>query len=98
MIEYLRRLARRILAVLAFLLGALLAAAMAGVALITVAIVGVALTLSRLLGRRANSARPAASGNDPAQVIDVEMREIDADAKPPEDRSNERPPPPSGGA
>ena len=80
MIDFLRTLLRRIVAVAALLFGALLAAIFAALTLAAALAIGSALWLANRFGMRAARREPkgpeAPRGHD---VIDVEMREIAPD-------------------
>lgn len=78
MIDFLRTLLRRVIAVAALLFGALLAALFAALTLAAALAIGAALWLGNRFGLRATRREPqgpeAPRGHD---VIDVEMREIE---------------------
>lgn len=76
MMAFLRKLLRRVAAVVALVLGLAVAALFAGFTLAAVLAIGAALWLSARFGLSARRGPPGpASGRQP-EVIDVEMREI----------------------
>jgi hypothetical protein len=75
--RFLRTLARRIAAVATIVVGVLLAAVFAALALMATLAMGAAVWLASRFGLRASRRPHAEPGRAGADVIDVEMREIE---------------------